>query len=297
VPNLYELESDLPELTGCVLLHSLEGFMDAGSVGQLVREHILETLDHRVIARFDVDELIDYRARRPVMTYDQDHWESYDAPELVVRLVHDAAGSPFLLFTGPEPDRLWEGFTAAVRTLIERLGVTLTVGFHGIPMGVPHTRPVGLTAHATRSELITRSSWFGKVQVPGSAAALLELRLGEAGHDALGFAVHVPHYLAQSGHPSAAVVALDAVMAATGLVIPSDALREAATRTEAEIAEQVEGSEEVAKVVRALEQQYDAFAGAVDRESLLAQEQNMPTADEIGAQFERFLAEQQDGDS
>lgn len=294
--NLYELEPDLPELTGSVLLHSLDGFMDAGSVGELVREHILETLEHRVIARFDVDELIDYRARRPVMTYDQDHWESYENPELVVRLVHDAAGTPFLLFTGPEPDRLWEGFTAAVRSLVERLGVALTVGFHGIPMGVPHTRPVGLTAHATRTELITKSSWFGKVQVPGSAAALLELRLGEAGHDALGFAVHVPHYLAQSGHPSAAVVALDAVTAATGLEIPSDALRDAAARADAEIAEQVAGSDEVEKVVRALEQQYDAFAGVVDRESLLAQEQNMPTADEIAAQFERFLAEQ-DGES
>jgi predicted ATP-grasp superfamily ATP-dependent carboligase len=296
VRNLYELESDLPELSGSVLLHSLDGFMDAGSVAELVREHILESLEHRVIARFDVDELIDYRARRPTMIYDEDHWESYDAPELVVHLVHDAADSPFLLFTGPEPDRLWEGFTAAVRSLIERLGVALTVGCHGIPMGVPHTRPVGLTAHASRSELITKSSWFGKVEVPGSAAALLELRLGEAGHDALGFAVHVPHYLAQARHPGAAIVALDAVMAATGLVIPSDALREAATRTDAEIASQVADSEEVAKVVRALEQQYDAFAGAADRESLLAQDQEMPTADEIGAQFERFLAEQ-DGES
>jgi predicted ATP-grasp superfamily ATP-dependent carboligase len=296
VRNLYELESELPELTRPVLLHSLDGFMDAGSVGQLLREHILETLDHRVIARFDVDELIDYRARRPVMTYDEDRWASYDAPELVVHLVHDQVGSPFLLFTGPEPDRLWEGFTAAVRSLIERLGVGLTLGFHGVPMGVPHTRPVGLSAHGTRPELITKSSWFGTVKVPGSAAALLEMRLGEAGHDALGFAVHVPHYLAQSDYPPAAVAALDAVMTATGLVIPSDALREAAAKADAEIAEQVAGSDEVEKVVRALEQQYDAFAGAAGRESLLAQERDMPTAEELGAEFERFLAEQDGSD-
>jgi predicted ATP-grasp superfamily ATP-dependent carboligase len=296
VRNLYELESGLPEMTRPVLLHSLDGFMDAGSVGQLVREHILETLEHRVIARFDVDELIDYRARRPVMVYDEDHWESYDAPELVVHLVHDEVGSPFLFFTGPEPDRLWDGFTAAVRSLIERLGVGLTVGFHGVPMGVPHTRPVGLTAHGTRPELITKSSWFGTVKVPGSAAALLELRLGEAGHDALGFAVHVPHYLAQSDYPAAAVAGLDAVMTATGLVIPNDSLREAAARADAEIAEQVAGSDEVEKVVRALEQQYDAFAGAADRESLLAQETDMPTAEELGAEFERFLAEQDGSD-
>ncbi|MFG2003047.1 proteasome assembly chaperone family protein [Spirillospora sp. NPDC048911] len=290
--DLYELDTDLPELAGPVLLHSLDGFVDAGSTGQLVREHLLDALEHRVVARFDVDSLIDYRARRPMMTYDRDHWASYEAPELVVHLMKDEVGSPFLLLTGPEPDRLWEGFTASVRSLVEKLGISLVVGFHGIPMGVPHTRPVGLTSHATRPELITRSSWFDKVQVPGSASGLLELRLGEAGHDAIGFAVHVPHYLAQSAYPAAAVAALEAVVNATGLVIPTDALREAAVKTDAEIAEQVTGNDEVEKVVKALEQQYDAFAGAAERENLLAEDQDMPTAEELGAQFERFLAEQ-----
>ncbi|WP_207394123.1 PAC2 family protein [Actinomadura formosensis] len=290
--DLYELDADLPEMTGPVLLHSLDGFVDAGSTGQLVREHLLESLEHRVIARFDVDSLIDYRARRPAMTFDRDHWASYDAPELVVRLLRDEIGSPFLMLTGPEPDRLWEGFTASVMHLVERLDVGMVVGFHGIPMGVPHTRPVGTTAHATRPELVTRNSWFDKVQVPGSAASLLELRLGEAGHDAIGFAVHVPHYLAQSAYPAAAVAALEAIVSATGLVLPADRLRDAAAATDADIAEQVDGNDEVEKVVRALEQQYDAFAGAAERDNLLAESQDMPTAEELGAQFEKFLAEQ-----
>lgn len=295
--DLYELDDGLPELAGPVLLHSLDGFVDAGSTGQLVREHILEALEHRVIARFDVDSLIDYRARRPAMTYDRDHWSAYEAPELVVHLLHDETGSPFLLLAGPEPDRLWEGFTASVRHLVERLGVRLVVGFHGIPMGVPHTRPVGITSHATRPELVTRNSWFDKVQVPGSAAGLMELRLGESGHDALGFAVHVPHYLAQSAYPAAAVAALEAVTGATGLVLPVDRLRDAAERTNTDIAEQVTGNDEVEKVVQALEQQYDAFAGAAERESLLAESQDMPTADELAAQFEQFLAEQDGPDA
>jgi hypothetical protein len=295
--DLYELDAELPELSRPVLLHSLDGFVDAGSTSRLVREHILDTLDHRMIGRFDVDALIDYRARRPMMTYDQDHWDDYDTPELAVHLVKDASGEPFLFLTGPEPDRLWEGFSTGVRSLVERLGVSLTVGFHGIPMGVPHTRPVGLTPHGTRPELLTGPRpWFGRVQVPGSASALIELRLGEAGHNAMGFAVHVPHYLAQSDYPAAAVTALDAVSAATGLALPSDELRAAAIRTNAEIADQIAGSDEVEKVVHALEQQYDAFAGSADRESLLAAEQDMPTAEELGAQFERFLAEQ-DGEA
>ncbi|MCW2937919.1 MAG: hypothetical protein JWN00_904 [Actinomycetia bacterium] len=295
--ELYELDSELPELSRPVLLHSLDGFVDAGSTGQLIRDHILDTLEHRIIGRFDVDSLMDYRARRPVMVYDQDHWESYEPPELAIHLASDAAGVPFLFLTGPEPDRLWEGFTASVRSLVERLDVSLTVGFHGIPMGVPHTRPVGLTPHGTRPELLTGPRpWFGRVQVPGSASSLLELRLGEAGHDAIGFAVHVPHYLSQSEYPAAAVAALDAVVSATGLAIPGDALRTAAAATDKEIADQVAGSDEVEKVVRALEQQYDAFAGSTEREGLLAEQQQMPTADELADEFQRFLAEQ-DGSS
>ena len=295
--DLYRLEAEPPELDRPVLLHRLEGFMDAGSAGRLVRDHILETLEHRVVASFELDDLIDYRARRPMMSFDGDHWESYDKPELLLHLVHDMVGQPFLLLDGPEPDRSWDRFTAAVQSLIERFDVRLSVTVHGIPMGVPHTRPIGLTAHGTRPELLSwPKSPFGKVQVPGSAAALLELRLGEAGRDALGFAVHVPHYLAQSAYPAAAVTALETVINATGLAIPGDALREAAAETDKEIAAQVEGSDEVQKVVRALEQQYDAFAGASERESLLAEDADMPTAEELAAQFEQFLAEQE-GDS
>jgi cell division septum initiation protein DivIVA len=87
---------------------------------------------------------------------------------------------------------------------------------------------------------------------------------------------------------------LTAVEKVTGLILPADALREAAQLTDAEIARQVEGSDEVTEVVRSLEEQYDAFNA--DRDDLLAgRPENMPTAEELGAQFERFLAEQQNG--
>ena len=86
------------------------------------------------------------------------------------------------------------------------LRVRMAVGFHGIPMGVPHTRQLGVTAHATQPELVEGyRPLVDKLQVPGSAAALLEYRLGADGRDAIGFAVHVPHYLAQAAYPAAAV--------------------------------------------------------------------------------------------
>jgi predicted ATP-grasp superfamily ATP-dependent carboligase len=297
--DLYEVSPDAPGLSGGVMLHYLDGFIDAGAAGRLLTTHLLTTLDHERVATFDVDRLIDYRSRRPVMTFEKDHWSSCAAPELAVHLLHDADGTPFLLLTGPEPDHEWERFVAAVDALATRLGADLAVGFHGIPMGVPHTRPLGITAHGNRPDLTAGYRQVVDVlQVPGSAPALLEFRLGERGRGTAGYTVHVPHYLSQAAYPAAAVTLLASVTRATGLSVPDEALREAARRTDEEIARQVEGSEEITEVVQALERQYDAFADAAQREGLLAAEgEEMPTGDELAAQFEQFLAEQGRPDS
>jgi predicted ATP-grasp superfamily ATP-dependent carboligase len=294
--DLYQVSPDAPEFDDVPMLYYLDGFIDAGGAGRLLTAHLLSSLEHTEVAKFDVDSLIDYRSRRPVMTFAKDHWETYDAPEISVSLLHDSDGVPFLLLNGPEPDHDWNSFITAVLAVATALRVRLAVGFHGIPMGVPHTRPLGVTAHATSTDLVEGyRPLVDRLQVPGSAAALLELRMGEEGRAAIGFAVHVPHYLAQAAYPAAAVTLLESVQRATGLSLPTDALREAAHRTDLEIARQVEGSDDVAEVVQALEQQYDAFAAGRDEDGLLADEaaENMPTAEELGAQFERFLAEQQ----
>jgi predicted ATP-grasp superfamily ATP-dependent carboligase len=281
---------------GPVLLYFFEGFLDAGEVGEQIAAHLLEDPRRRLIARFDADRLVDYRARRPPMVFDRDRWVSYETPALDVYLVHDAAGAPFLLLSGPEPDTEWELFARAVQELAGELAVRLAVTFHGIPMGVPHTRPVGLTPHGNRQDLMgSHPRWFEKAQVPGSAAGLVELRLAAAGFDVLGFAAHVPHYLARSPYPQAAVVVLEAVQSATGLVLPGTGLRSQLDRVRAEIDSQIaEDTGELGAAVRGLEQQYDAVAGAVERESLLAEEVDLPSADELAHAFEQFLAEQRE---
>jgi PAC2 family len=191
----------------------------------------------------------------------------------------------------------WERFAAAVRGLVERFGVCMAVNFHGIPMGVPHTRPVSLTPHGNRTDLMPgHHHWFDEAEVPGSAESLIELRLSEAGHDVLGLAAHVPHYLSRSPYPEAALAILEAVTAATGLVLPgaAHALRTDAHRIRAEIDRRItEGDAEMVTVVHGLEAQYDALAGAADRESLMAESLDLPTADDLGAEFERFLAERE----
>jgi hypothetical protein len=291
--ELYSFETDtaLGDLRASVLLVSLGGFVDAGQTQRLLTEHILATLPHTVVASFDLDQLIDYRGRRPAMTLDRDRWSAYADPTLLLYRVTDADGQPFLVLYGPEPDYQWERVIEAIQMLNRMLGVTLTMSIHGIPMAVPHTRPIGRTAHATTPQLIgEHESLFGTVQVPSSITALLELRLGESGQDALGFAIHVPHYLAQAQFADAAVVGLESFVAATGLNIPPQDLVATAGLNRAELLKEIAGSEEVAQVVEALERQYDNFIQGRERPGLLATDvRDLPTADEIGAEFEAFL--------
>ncbi|KRV49339.1 proteasome protein [Wenjunlia vitaminophila] len=283
------------ESDGLVLLYHLDGFIDAGKAGQQVVEHILSTFLNATVARFDVDRLVDYRARRPSMVFRRDHWATYDAPTLELRLVDDATGTPFLLLSGPEPDVEWERFTAAVRGLVERLGVRMTVNFHGIPMGVPHTRPTGITAHGNRSDLIAGyPTLFDEAEVPGSAQSLLEYRLTEAGHDVLGLAVHVPHYLANATYPPSAIAALEAITSATGLVLPAPALLENSEKIRAEIDRQIAVDDGgLTSEIQIMENRYDAIAGPRARGDLAPDPADLPSADELAARFEQFLAERE----
>jgi predicted ATP-grasp superfamily ATP-dependent carboligase len=290
--DLYELhlEDDRVALIAePVLVHALEGFVDAGSAVRLAVENILATREHFPLATFDADLLIDYRARRPVLTFEQDRFTAVDPPEIKLFQVIDAEGTPFLLLVGLEPDVYWERFIEAVGQVADRFGVRLTVGLNAIPLGVPHTRPTGMTAHATREGLVTaRPFWSGSMQVPGHIGGMLELRFGEKGRDAVGFSAHVPHYLARSEFPDASLELIDALTRTTGLNLPTAELSESAASVRNDIDAQVAGSEEVAGVVHALEEQYDSFIAARGR-GLLAEDAPLPTADELGAEFEAFL--------
>ena len=292
--ELYELHQPAPDVSGVPMLVHLEGFMDAGSAGRLLTEHLLEELEHEAIARFDTDRLLDYRSRRPLMTFDKTHWESYDAPRLEMHLLRDSAGKQLALLTGPEPDHEWELFVSATRSLADRLGLGTMITYFGVPMGIPHTRTLGVMTHATRPGLVSgRGPSPGKLQVPASASALMEFRFGEASRDAVGLVVRVPHYLSQAAYPTAALTLLDSLREVTGLELPDQALRDAADRTNALIDRQVAESTEVAELVRGLEVQWDA-ALTDEGDNLLAEGEEMPTADELAAQFEQFLADQRE---
>jgi hypothetical protein len=297
--GLYELNPDVTDVPeGLHLVAGLTGFADSGSVVTQISEYLLDTLDHRVVATFDTDTLLDYRARRPTIYFDQDHLSDYRPATLALYLATDEIGQQFLFLTGFEPDFQWERFTAAVLQLIDKYKVKTTTWVHAIPMPVPHTRPIGVTVSGNRVELIdSMSIWKPHTQVPANALHLIEYRLQEMGHPTVGFVLLIPHYLADTEYPDAAVKALESVSAATGLIFPTDSLREDGRDFLTKINAQVESNQELARLVGTLEERHDSYMeGNPLRSPLTDEDGELPTADEIAAELENFLAIRRNGD-
>ena len=297
--GLYDLSievSDVP--AGLHLVAGLTGFADAGAAVSQLSDYLIDTLDTRTVATFDSDALLDYRARRPLVYFDRDHLSDYTPASLNLYLVTDEVGQPFLLLTGYEPDFQWERFTAAVLQLIDLFQVKTTTWVHAIPMPVPHTRSIGVTVSGNRSELIDAMSvWKPETQAPANALHLVEYRLHELGHPVAGFVLLVPHYLADTEFPVAAVTALESVSAATGLIFPTDRLREEGREFVAKIDGQVETNQELAKLVGTLEERHDNYM--LDnplRSPLTDVDGELPSADDIAAELENFLALRRSGD-
>jgi hypothetical protein len=293
--ELYELTTaamDVP--AGLPLVAGLTGFADAGNAVTQLNSYMLESLpSHELIASFDNDTLLDYRARRPTFTFANDHIEDYKPPRLELHLVDDEVGRPFLFLHGYEPDFAWEAFAAAVIGLAETLEVSALHWVHAIPMPVPHTRPLQVTVSGNNPELIEQLSvWRPRTQAPATAMHLIEHRAAERGHQVDGFVVLVPHYLGDTEYPATLITALQSISAATGLVFATDDLRSDDNDFIANINEQVLGNPELQRLVGALEERHDTYMKDNPSRRTMSDIENLPSADEIAAELEQFLAHQ-----
>ncbi|UNK72389.1 PAC2 family protein [Microbacterium sp. H1-D42] len=299
--DLYESIAGAPDVpTGLPLVILLTGFTDAGNAVSGLIEHLQATVDPQLIVSFDNDVLLDYRARRPIVVFDQDHLTEYRPARLDLSLAHDALGQPFLLLSGYEPDFAWNAFTDAVLDFVDAFQVSTVTWVHSIAMPVPHTRPLGTTVSGNRHDLIAAHSvWRPRTQVPGTAAHLLEFRLIEHEQRVAGFVLLVPHYLADTDYPDTVIAAADKLMIGAGLVLSMDEVQERREEFLTRVGEQVVGNDELTQMLHTLERRYDAYmAGREDDDGddESFDERDLPSADELAAELERYLANRRPGD-
>lgn len=313
--DLYQFEStevlEAVPRSGLTLVHALPGMVDAGNACRIASTYLRDELRHLRLVSFDTDELIDYRGARPHATFDGTSYVDVELPELTLSLMYDERDRPFLFLDGPEPDLQWRRLTEALIDLVEYFDVARVVGMQAVPMAVPHTRPIGLFAHANDPSLLgkpgtratpapgtspeTGEEGAAELVIPAAFSALFEHRLGRAGHPAMGYAAQVPHYLARTDFPAGALALLRRVSEAAELDLPLVHLGDLTDAATVALQGTIAQNAEVRQIVGALEEQYDSMSEEGDS-SPLATTMDLPTAEEIGEHFERFLADH-DGDS
>jgi predicted ATP-grasp superfamily ATP-dependent carboligase len=263
-----------------VLVICLDGWIDAGLGAAAALATIISGRQSERVAIWDADEIIDHRARRPVLHLADGVAASISWPEVELRAVTDDRGRGFLVLMGPEPDMKWHAFSRSVVELATSCSVRLAVGIGAFPAPVPHTRPVRLVATAPTPEAAAEVGYVpGAIDVPAGAQAVLEHELNRAGIRSVGLWARVPLYVVSMPYPAASAALIDGLGSFAGLSLPSGELHEAATRTKARIDELIAASDEHRSMVSQLESQVDTVEGV----------ERLPSGDEIAAELERFL--------
>jgi len=285
VADLYQLVQR-PELDEPILIVTLEGWVDAGLGAAAALGSLLGSVPSELVANFDVDNLLDHRARRPVVRIVDGVNSALMWPEIQLRSGRSDSGQDLLFLVGPEPDHQWRAFSTAVAELAGVFGVSLVVGLGAFPAPVPHTRPSRLVSTATSTELAHRVGFLpGTIDVPAGTQAALERRFAELGIPAVGLWARVPHYAAAMPYPEASVVLLEGLEHLTGVGADTSELRSAARSTRVRLDELVANSDEHAALVQQLE-------AAVDAETDRPLGTALPSGDELAAELERFLREE-----
>jgi hypothetical protein len=283
----------LPALTSPVLVVMLTGWIDASGAGAAAMSAIESAAGARPLATFNGDVFIDYRARRPTMELREGVNTKLEWPEIQLQVGRDTAGNDLLLLSGPEPDSSWRWFAEVVSGLCVEMGVRMAVVLGAYPFATPHTRASRLSCSSPSAELVASVPFLkNSVDVPAGMGAVLEHALHNRGIPALGLWAQVPHYLGTMNYPAASAALLEGLALVADLEIDVTGLQSDADIQRARIDQLVTANDEHRTMIEQLESVYDQALESDGDGSMWRD--TIPTADELGAEVERFLRDQTD---
>jgi len=277
---------DPPSLRRPVLIVALDGFVDAGIAASTASTFLRHRWQAELLATYDRDAFLDYRARRPTAVVDSGELRRLDWPALELHAAAVDGPHDAVLLLGAEPDMSWDSFCATTVQACRRLGVVASAGLGAYPAAVPHTRPTRIVSATNPAQggLSVDTVPIRGYTGPVGAGTALHDALGAAGIPAVGLWAEVPHYVAGSPNPAAALALVHAIGEALGTHVDATELEAAAKLHREQVDEAVAEHSDAALMVAALERHLDS--GDVD--------EDLPTGDDLADEIERFLRTQPD---
>jgi hypothetical protein len=270
---LYREESPVDRFDAPVLVAAFDGWIDAAGAASGAADRL--TSGAELVAAFDADVLYDYRSRRPVLDIIDGTPMRLTWPSLELHRTR-VEERDLLILHGAEPDFRWRELARDLRDLCGRLGVSQWVSMGAIPAAVPHTRPVPVLATASQAGLLHEAETQGPeglLRVPSACLSAVELSVSGSGIPSVGFYAQVPHYV---GGPFAAGTAALLRHLARHLSIrfALDDLDLEATAQRQRLDAAVEADDDIRALLATME---------------AADEDEIPSGDELAAEIERFL--------
>ena len=285
---LYEL-IEQPDLDEPVLVIALEGWIDAGLSASGAAAALGDALETITVARFSTDDLIDYRARRPIVHLTDGVLRRMTWPEIELRAATDVDGRELLLLVGDEPDRLWHQFTDEVVTLALDFGVRMCVGLGAYPFAAPHTRPPRVACTASTPQLAEGSFLRASLDFAGGIQAAIEQSCHDRGIPSLGVWAQIPHYLpTRMPFPAGSQALIESVNLVADLTLPLGDLPSRAQATRARLDELIAQNPEHGEMLTRLEEAWDQSEPADEPMAI----GDLPSGDELVAELEEFLRDQ-----
>jgi proteasome assembly chaperone (PAC2) family protein len=272
------------ELRSPILVAAFRGWNDAGDAASFAATHLGRTLAAEKIASIDPEEFYDFQAVRPEVRLVDGMTREINWPANEFWASRGHSGHDLILFVGTEPNLRWRMFSELVVRVARKYGVQLVVTFGALLADVAHSRPVPITGTAADPALVerlglTRSGYEGPTGIVG----VLNDAFGKNGIDSASLWAAVPHYLAVTPNPKAALALIRKATELIGVDAETQELERATAAYEKRVSELVAGDEDVEAYVKLLEQRTDNQAlEEIDPSKL-------PSGDALAAELERYL--------
>lgn len=285
----YVLHEPLPSLDSPVMVVMLTGWIDASGAAAAAMSTVQDEWAVRPLATFDGDTFIDYRARRPTMELREGVNVRLVWADIELHVGQDSQGHDVLTLSGPEPDSQWRKFADVVSGLAIDLGVQQMVALGAYPFATPHTRDPRLSSSSPLADVVANVPYLkNSVDVPAGMGAVLEHAFTEKGMPSLGIWAQVPHYVSALSYPAATLALLTGLHDVAGLVVDAAGIRQETIIQRQRLDQLVASNDEHRSMVNQLEELYDQAQQQTD----LLGTGVMPTGDELAAEFEKFLRDQ-----